>query len=309
MSLNTRSPCAPPRKSANLREAHVAKENSARAEFELWTRAEFDHLPFAVEAGAGAHPEKRQAKENSARAEFDHLPVAGEAGAGDHPAPKQAPGVATADAQLVFLPGEHGRHLAMPRRRAAPQNAEAVPGADGVLAEQREILSQIDKRIAEREARGAVPDRSKSQRGSFKQVDDEDLLREIALAREEQEDDDFHTLYMTQDVYSMAIFAGAGYCGSELAMLWIFFVTLVCFGAQVGSLILAIVDLQPDDTSLICCTRLLGHPVNVSVTVRAGQWLAVMFSIFSLENIICIDTLAFINAIVSKVPTCFELTR
>ena len=272
--MNTNSPRAPPRKS-----------KMARAEFELWTRAEFDPPQVAGEAGEGAHPEPGQAKENSARAEFDRPPVAGEAEYGDHPAPKQAPGVATADAQLVFL-----------------------PGADGVPAEQREILSQIDKRIAEREARGAVPVRSKSLRGSFKQVNDEDLLREIALAREEQEDEDFHTIYMTQDVYSMAIFAGAGYCGSELAMLWIFFVTLVCFGAQVGSLILAIADLQPDDTSLVCCTRLLGHPVNVSVTVRAGQWLAVMFSIFSLENIICIDTLAFINAIVSKVPTCFELT-
>jgi len=38
----------------------------------------------------------------------------------------------------------------------------------------------------------------------------------------------------------------------------------------------------------------------VPATVRAGQWLAVIFSIFSLENIICIDTLAFLNAIISR---------
>ena len=118
-------------------------------------------------------------------------------------------------------------------------------------------------------------------------------------AEAEENDMDMHTVYLTHDIYSVAILAGAGYCKSTGAKLWIFFLAIICFVAQFGSLILAVLDLQPDDSSLICCTRLLGHPVNVSENVRIGQWLAFGFSIFSLENIICVDTLAFINAIVS----------
>ena len=209
---------------------------------------------------------------------------------------------ATADAKLLFL-GEHSQQLAMPRPPATQNSREVPVGADTVPAEnqQQKILDKIDQRIAEREARGLLSDRCENRRSSSKLVGDDELFREIVSAREEQEDEDFHAIYLTQDIYSMAIFAGAGYCKSELAKVWIFGITLACFVAQVGSLLLAIVDLQPDDTSLVCCTRLLGHPVNVSVTVRAGQWLAVMFSIFSLENVICIDTLAFINALVFKV--------
>lgn len=115
----------------------------------------------------------------------------------------------------------------------------------------------------------------------------------------EENDVDMHTVYLTHDIYSVAILAGAGYCTSTGNKFWIFFLAIICFVAQSGSLILAVLDMQPDASSIICCTRLLDHPVNVSENVRIGQWLAVGFSIFSLENIICVDTLAFINAIVS----------
>lgn len=231
-------------------------------------------------------------------------------------------GVGTADAKLVFLPAGAGELLEMPRPggfaedgtgagpstastpraytastlRAQPQGA-----AESTRQEQARILDQIDKRIAERESSGSLSDRrgSRRRREPSKLVGDEELLAVAVQARAEEEAAEFHAIYMTPDIYSMAIFAGAGYCKSELAKLWILVIALACFVAQVGSLLLAIMDLQPD-SSRICCTKLLGHPVNVHGTVRAGQWLAVIFSIFSLENIICIDTLAFINTIISR---------
>lgn len=116
---------------------------------------------------------------------------------------------------------------------------------------------------------------------------------------EDDEDHDQMAVCLTQDIYSVAILAGAGFCPTAASKLWSFVLATVCFVAQSGSLVLAILDLQPDGSSLVCCTRLLGHPVNVSRNVRMGQWLAVGFSIFSLENIICMDTLAFINTLAS----------
>jgi hypothetical protein len=185
---------------------------------------------------------------------------------------------AVADAKLVFLPAGAGELLPMPRPgglaadgtdvRPSPASAPKAqpPGAaESTRQEQAKILDQIDKRIAEREESGYLLDRRGSRRWDpSKLVGDEELLAVAVRARAEEEATEFHAIYMTPDIYSMAIFAGAGYCRSELAKLWIFVIALACFVAQVGSLFLAIIDLQPDDTSLICCTKLLGHPVSNS---------------------------------------------
>jgi hypothetical protein len=59
-----------------------------------------------------------------------------------------------------------------------------------------------------------------------------------------------------------------------------------CFVVQIVSLAFAVQEQLSGGAGLICCTRLLDHPVNVSDTVRVGQWFALVFAVmFPCERI------------------------
>jgi hypothetical protein len=78
-------------------------------------------------------------------------------------------------------------------------------------------------------------------------------------------------------------------------LLYVNFVTLATFTIQAASLAYCIIDKTGTNRSNNCCSTLLDSPVNVKTEVRLAQWFAVIYSLLSLENIICVDTLAYIN--------------
>jgi len=94
-----------------------------------------------------------------------------------------------------------------------------------------------------------------------------------------------HTVSLTEDVYSVAILCSAGYCrvGHSatdcMSSIFIHFLTLATFTIQAASLIYCIIDKTESSRSINCCSTLIDHPVNVSLSVRLGQWCAVVYFI------------------------------
>ena len=55
---------------------------------------------------------------------------------------------------------------------------------------------------------------------------------------------------------------------------------ITCFVVQTLSLIFASLELWSGmESGTICCARIFDHPVNVTLYVRFGQWVALAFSV------------------------------
>ena len=73
---------------------------------------------------------------------------------------------------------------------------------------------------------------------------------------------------------------GKGYFSMHFAMSVL--LCSFCFVVQIVSLAFAVQELSEEwlpSGGLICCSRILDHPVNVSDQVRVGQWFALVFAV------------------------------
>jgi hypothetical protein len=186
--------------------------------------------------------------------------------------------VAPGPAQLVYPPMMGIPMMVQMSPTPAPQTAYFVSAPAALAPARQQIVAEVEKG-------------TQSAKGDTELEDRQDAEEYTAN----------HTVGLTGDVYSMSILCNAGYCSSGnsredmVTLLYVNLVTLATFIIQAASLAYCIIDKTGTNRSNNCCSTLLDSPVNVKTEVRLAQWFAVIYSLLSLENILCVDTLAYIN--------------